>query len=419
MHIRFDSTIFLILLFLIFQSADNVAGQKQENITGEEIGKQILTNAPPDIQSGSDLDKARYACAIFCDILTNQSTAEENDTTESLRSVDKADSLKSIFHEMGIPSNNTLEIFAGRINQTEETAGNRTNDAILLVDLNNSSSVHAAVALACLDRMYVFDPIMTAGEIDQQNVSESAGAIGMDIRDWGSQMKKAGYSIFREESDSWCYSVEKVEDRVFKRPSCAGQYQAELIPQCGKLSRSGNCSGQSSTLRFIVLPDNKVIGIVEGRDENVDHYAGALSQDRLKGAIYGYYDSRTNRLSFISIMQPHKTEKKSTPLFATYEDVMSGRMQIVDARTPQEFASGAIPGAVNIPLDLVNENGKIKDDASLRAIFADLDRNKQVVAYTNTGLKASSVCVALRMLGYDARLYTYEDWVAHNSGKSG
>ena len=144
-----------------------------------------------------------------------------------------------------------------------------------------------------------------------------------------------------------------------------------------------------------------------------------LSKTQVKGAIYGYYDSRTNELGFISIMQPQETEKKSHPLFATYDEVKNGQTQIIDARTPEEFAAGAIPGAINLPYDLVQSGDKINDDASLSATFADLDKNKPVVVYTSTGVKASPVCFALQVLGYDARLYTYQDWIEHVAGVSG
>jgi len=419
MNNKFNFMVFLVLLLVFGQLMNLAVAEGQKNITDEEIGKQILANAPLGIQSGSDLERARYAYSIYCDILTNENTTEEKDLAGTLQSADHADSLKTVFHEMGISSKNTLEIAAGKINQTEEKAINRTDDAILLATSNRSSSAHAAVGLAFVDRIYVFDPLMTAVEIDQHNGSESRRGNGMDIRDWGDQMKTQGYSVFRGEGDSWHFSVEKVEDKVFKRSSCAGEYQAELIPQCKRISQSENCSGQSSILRFMVLPDNKVIGIIEGSEETGDQYTDALSQDRRKGAIYGYYDSRIKRLSFISIMQPQKTEGKPHPLFATYEDIKNGQMQIVDARTPQEFAAGAIPGAVNLPYDMVQNGDNIIDDTSLNATFADLDKNRPVVVYTSTGVKASPVCFALQVLGYDARLYTYQDWLEHVAGTSG
>ena len=100
-------------------------------------------------------------------------------------------------------------------------------------------------------------------------------------------------------------------------------------------------------------------------------------------------------------------------LLATYEYVSSGEAQIIDARTMQEFAAGSIPGAINIPYDSAISNGKIAQETKLEKIFAILDKNRPVVVYTNTGAKASTIWFTLKLLGYDARLYSWLDWAEH------
>lgn len=403
MNIRPNFMIFFILLLVISQLMNLAVAQGQENITAEEIGKQILANAPLSIQSGSDLDKARYAYTIYCDTLANVTASEDKGLVNSLLSYDHAESLNSIFLGMGIASNNSLEIVAAKINLAE----------------NESNQFHAAVALAFVDRLYVFDPSMMSGEIGQYNGSESSKWNGMDVRDWGNNMLDEGYSVFKGEGDSWLYSVEEIEDQIFNRPSYFGEYRAELRPECENCSWSAENAAKLDILKFIVLPDNEVIGIIEGKEESGNQLKNNLSKTLVKGAIYGYYDSRTNELGFISMMLPQKIEKNSYPLFATYDEVKSGQAQIIDARTTEEFSAGAIPGAINIPYDLVLIGDRIIDDASLSALFADLDKNRPVVVYTSTGVKASPVCFALQVLGYDARLYTYQDWLEHVAGTSG
>ncbi len=97
---------------------------------------------------------------------------------------------------------------------------------------------------------------------------------------------------------------------------------------------------------------------------------------------------------------------------ASYSYVESGEAQIVDARTIQEFGNSSIPGAINIPYESVISGDRLKDESKLERVFAILDKEKPVVVYTNTGIKASVVWFALEMLGYDARLYSYENyWV--------
>ena len=98
-------------------------------------------------------------------------------------------------------------------------------------------------------------------------------------------------------------------------------------------------------------------------------------------------------------------------VIATYEYVRSGQARIVDARTSQEYESGNIPGSISIPYDDVLRDNRIKDASGLKEAFANLSMDKPVVVYTNTGVKASVVWFALEMMGYDARLYTWRDWV--------
>lgn len=100
---------------------------------------------------------------------------------------------------------------------------------------------------------------------------------------------------------------------------------------------------------------------------------------------------------------------------ATYDYVksgmMSGKVQILDARTPAEWGSDNILGSINVPYDNVLDGKKIKSEAALKKTFSILDKNRPVVVYTNTGVKASVVWFSLEMMGYDAKLYSFANWV--------
>ena len=101
-------------------------------------------------------------------------------------------------------------------------------------------------------------------------------------------------------------------------------------------------------------------------------------------------------------------------LYATYDYVKSGVVQIVDARSPLEFKTGSIPGAINIPYDGLL-NGKVfKDRAGIDEAFRNLTSDKPVVVYTTTGVKASLSWFALTMMGREATLYTWHDWIKSN-----
>ncbi|MCJ7444617.1 MAG: hypothetical protein MUO26_08830 [Methanotrichaceae archaeon] len=96
---------------------------------------------------------------------------------------------------------------------------------------------------------------------------------------------------------------------------------------------------------------------------------------------------------------------------AAYDYVKSGKAQIVDARTSHEFNISSIPKAVNIPYERVLDNHTIKNETALKDVFANLSKDSPVVVFTNTGLKASVVWFALELMGYDSKLYAFQDWL--------
>jgi thiosulfate/3-mercaptopyruvate sulfurtransferase len=101
----------------------------------------------------------------------------------------------------------------------------------------------------------------------------------------------------------------------------------------------------------------------------------------------------------------------TTDLFATYDYVKRGDAQVVDARLAEEREEGTIPGAVSIPYESVLDGHRIKNETGLEKVFINLSRNRPVVVFTDTGIKASVVWFSLKLLGYEARLYSWSDWL--------
>lgn len=64
---------------------------------------------------------------------------------------------------------------------------------------------------------------------------------------------------------------------------------------------------------------------------------------------------------------------------------------LLDVRTPEEFAEGAIPGSVNVPLD------------ELREQLGSISKDKPVVAYCKVGQRGYMATRILLLEGYDAR----------------
>lgn len=112
------------------------------------------------------------------------------------------------------------------------------------------------------------------------------------------------------------------------------------------------------------------------------------------------------------------TARFTDRFIASYDYVMSGKPQVVDARSLQEFGAGTIPGAIGIPYNSVIREGKIAEEAKLQKVFAILDKNRPVVIFTAQPTKGSTAWFALELLGYDAKLYSYQDWLYNQKARS-
>lgn len=94
---------------------------------------------------------------------------------------------------------------------------------------------------------------------------------------------------------------------------------------------------------------------------------------------------------------------------------------LVDARSPEEYADGHIPGAVNIPFtENYAADGTLLDVDSLTALYANLGvtPDRTVIVYCSTGVRAASDVFALDYLAYpDVQLYlgSYNEWSADPS----
>jgi thiosulfate/3-mercaptopyruvate sulfurtransferase len=108
----------------------------------------------------------------------------------------------------------------------------------------------------------------------------------------------------------------------------------------------------------------------------------------------------------------YKPEVKSE-IMADYEYVKSGQAQIVDARPFVEFSQGRIPGSIALDPANIIKSDKIKSGEDLSYVFSRLTKDKPIVVYSSDYSRSSLVWYALQLMGYDARLYTWEDWKAH------
>lgn len=133
--------------------------------------------------------------------------------------------------------------------------------------------------------------------------------------------------------------------------------------------------------------------------------------------------------------ESHFTARFNAALVNDWRDVQGAigkpSVQIVDARAAARFAgtvpepreglrAGHIPSSKNVVFtDLVNADGTMKDEASLRRIFAaaGVDTGKPVIASCGSGVTAGVIAFALAQLGQtDAAVYdgSWTEWGARN-----
>ena len=94
---------------------------------------------------------------------------------------------------------------------------------------------------------------------------------------------------------------------------------------------------------------------------------------------------------------------------------------IIDARTPEEYAAGHIPGAVNInyPLNAVAGTPRFwKPADELLAMYdaAGISPDKRIIPYCSSGVRSAVTFLTLRHIGYeDVGLYTgsWNEWEQH------
>lgn len=104
-------------------------------------------------------------------------------------------------------------------------------------------------------------------------------------------------------------------------------------------------------------------------------------------------------------------------LLSDYDFIKSGKAQMVDARTFQDFGKSKIPSAIFISPESILEGGRIKTGAKLNDTFARLDMSRPVAVYSNDLLNSSMVWFALQLMGFDSRIYEWQDWQAHEFAK--
>ena len=121
----------------------------------------------------------------------------------------------------------------------------------------------------------------------------------------------------------------------------------------------------------------------DGVDKRIDEFALVIKQGgtvadltRLEHAYAPPFSSAKDPVAIAGYVAGNILSGKMTPLYwRELKDADLSQVTLVDVRTPDEFELGAIPGAVNLPLD------------ELREHLDEIPRDKPVWVYCGVGLR--------------------------------
>lgn len=144
-------------------------------------------------------------------------------------------------------------------------------------------------------------------------------------------------------------------------------------------------------------------------------YVGQRDVSLLDGGIERWKSMGLPVQSTPSVRDDSDYTPNKQELVATYDYVISGEAQIVDARPFRDFGLSRIPGAIHIDSERITDGDRIVDNETLSGLFAPLQRDRPVVVYSENLNQSSLVWFALQLMGYNAKIYSWSDWVSHTT----
>ncbi|EGT5590644.1 CoA-disulfide reductase [Corynebacterium striatum] len=134
----------------------------------------------------------------------------------------------------------------------------------------------------------------------------------------------------------------------------------------------------------------------DGVDKRIDVIATAMraglkARDLadLELAYAPQFGSAKDPINFAGFIDDNIVQGERTVQWHELSERLEAGTLLVDVRSASEFAAGAIPGAINIPLD------------ELRARHAEIAGHKDVIVHCRVGLRGHNAARILTNLGYD------------------
>lgn len=156
------------------------------------------------------------------------------------------------------------------------------------------------------------------------------------------------------------------------------------------------------TIKVVFAPESgrllgaQIVGY-DGVDKRIDQYAATIKNggdiSSLMRTEHGYappYSSAKDPVALAGYVADNVLSGKMKPIYwRELRDIDREKITLIDVRTPEEFATGGIEGAVNIPLD------------DMRQMIDHIPADKPIVLYCGVGLRGYLASCILRQRGFD------------------
>lgn len=168
-------------------------------------------------------------------------------------------------------------------------------------------------------------------------------------------------------------------------------------------SHAGYYPGATTmTIKVVFAPESgklfgaQIVGY-DGVDKRIDQFARVIKEGgdvnslmRTEHAYAPPYSSAKDPVALAGYVAGNILNGRMQPIYwRELRDMDRSEITLIDVRTPEEFSTGSLEGAVNFPLDDIRENlGRIPKD-------------KPIVLYCGVGLRGYLASNILRQRGFD------------------
>ena len=160
--------------------------------------------------------------------------------------------------------------------------------------------------------------------------------------------------------------------------------------------------GSTMVVKLLYTPEGKVLGaqIVgrDGVDKRMDVLAAAIRAgmdvfdlQELELAYAPPFSSAKDPVNMAGYVAGNVVEGRMIPFYVEDLASLPENAFLLDVRTPGEFAHGTIPGAVNIPVDV------------LRQRLSEVPKDKEIHIFCAVGLRGYIAQCILRQNGYETK----------------